>query len=204
MGAMSNDHGRNLGVLTSGGDAPGMNAAVRAVVRTALARGIDVFAIHEGLQGLVEGGDKIRRMDWDSVGGILHQGGTVIGSARSQEFREREGRRASKAAEMTFVRRSVSCSAYRSMCWRSMAENPSRVFRFGPEWLCELQSMKRSARSGIWACMRRCTSARMSAGTAPQSTVSSTAGPSPSSSPITSALARSRPAIPSDSVLRDA
>jgi len=91
---MTNGQSRNLGVLTSGGDAPGMNAAVRAVVRTALDRGVDVFAIHEGLQGLVEGGNKIRRMDWDSVGGILHQGGTVIGSARSKAFRTREGRRA--------------------------------------------------------------------------------------------------------------
>jgi 6-phosphofructokinase 1 len=82
-----------IGVLTSGGDAPGMNAAVRAVVRTALSRGVDVYAILEGYNGMVAGGEKIRKMSWDSVGGILQQGGTVIGTARSEEFRTREGRR---------------------------------------------------------------------------------------------------------------
>jgi 6-phosphofructokinase 1 len=82
-----------IGVLTSGGDAPGMNAAVRAVVRTALDRGAEVYAIYEGYQGMVEGGDRIRQMTWGSVGGILHQGGTVIGSARCAEFRTWEGRR---------------------------------------------------------------------------------------------------------------
>ncbi len=82
---------KSIGVLTSGGDAPGMNAAVRAVVRTGLARGVEVYAIYEGYQGMVEGGDRIRKMTWDSVGGILQQGGTVIGTARSAAFRTREG-----------------------------------------------------------------------------------------------------------------
>jgi 6-phosphofructokinase 1 len=81
-----------IGVLTSGGDAQGMNSATRAIVRTALDRGLEVFAIYEGYQGLVEGGDRIRKMDWDSVGGILHRGGTIIGTARSEAFRTREGR----------------------------------------------------------------------------------------------------------------
>jgi 6-phosphofructokinase 1 len=89
---MSSEPKKSVGVLTSGGDAPGMNAAVRAVVRTALDRGVDVFAIYEGYQGMVDGGDYIRRMSWDSVGGMLHKGGTIIGSARCQEFRERPGR----------------------------------------------------------------------------------------------------------------
>lgn len=84
---------KSLGVLTSGGDAPGMNAAVRAVVRTALSRGVDVYAIYEGYRGMVAGGGYIRKLSWDSVGGILQQGGTVIGSARCAEFRTREGRR---------------------------------------------------------------------------------------------------------------
>jgi len=70
-----------------------MNAAVRAVVRTALDKGAEIYAIYEGYQGLVEGGERIRKMDWDSVGGILQQGGTIIGTARSEEFRTREGRR---------------------------------------------------------------------------------------------------------------
>jgi 6-phosphofructokinase 1 len=83
---------RRIGVLTSGGDAQGMNAAVRAVVRTALNRDVEVYAIYEGYQGMVEGGACIRKMDWDSVGGILHQGGTVIGTARSAAFRTHEGR----------------------------------------------------------------------------------------------------------------
>ncbi|UCD97796.1 MAG: 6-phosphofructokinase [Chloroflexota bacterium] len=83
----------NIAVLTSGGDAPGMNAAIRAVIRTALTRGIAVYAIHDGYRGMVAGGDNIMMMDWDSVGGILQQGGTVIGTARSDEFRTREGRR---------------------------------------------------------------------------------------------------------------
>jgi 6-phosphofructokinase 1 len=84
---------KTIGVLTSGGDAPGMNAAVRAVVRTALSRGVDVYAIYEGYQGMVDGGSRIRKMSWDAVGGILQQGGTVIGTARCAEFRTREGRR---------------------------------------------------------------------------------------------------------------
>jgi 6-phosphofructokinase 1 len=88
---------RTIAVLTSGGDAPGMNAAVRAVVRTALARGHRVFAIREGYEGAVADGDRIVPMTWSSVGGILHQGGTVIGTARSERFRSREGRL--KAAE---------------------------------------------------------------------------------------------------------
>jgi 6-phosphofructokinase 1 len=70
-----------------------MNAAVRAVVRTALSHGLEVYAIYEGYQGMVAGGDYIRQMTWDAVGGILHLGGTVIGSARCAEFRTREGRR---------------------------------------------------------------------------------------------------------------
>lgn len=65
---------KRIAVFTSGGDAQGMNSAVRSVVRTALDRGLEVYAIYEGYQGLVDGGDRIRKMDWDSVGGIL-QGG---------------------------------------------------------------------------------------------------------------------------------
>ncbi len=85
---------KRIAVLTSGGDAQGMNPAVRAVVRTALEKGAEAYAIFEGYQGLVEGGDHIRPMDWDSVGGILHRGGTIIGTARSEAFRTRDGRRA--------------------------------------------------------------------------------------------------------------
>ena len=68
---------KRIAVLTSGGDAQGMNAAVRAVVRTALDKGAEIYAIYEGYKGLVDGGKRIRKMDWDSVGGILQQGGTI-------------------------------------------------------------------------------------------------------------------------------
>lgn len=89
---MSMQQKKRIGVLTSGGDAPGMNAALRAVVRGALAKGAEVFGIYEGYQGMVEGDDSIKPMDWESVGGILYRGGTIIGTARSLEFRQREGR----------------------------------------------------------------------------------------------------------------
>ncbi len=82
----------SIGVLTSGGDAQGMNAAVRAVVRSALHQGTAVHAVFEGYQGMVDGGDRIRPLSWDDVGSILHRGGTVIGTARCPAFREREGR----------------------------------------------------------------------------------------------------------------
>lgn len=89
---MSNTPVTAIGVLTSGGDAPGMNAALRAVVRTALNRGVAVHAIYEGYQGMVDGGDRIRNMTWDDASGILQRGGTVIGTARCAAFRTREGR----------------------------------------------------------------------------------------------------------------
>lgn len=83
-----------IGVLTSGGDAQGMNAAVRAAVRTALAAGAEPFALLEGWEGAVKGGKYIKKMDWASVSSILGKGGTAIGTARSKEFREFEGRQA--------------------------------------------------------------------------------------------------------------
>ena len=82
----------SIGVMTSGGDAPGMNAAVRAVVKTACKSGIEVFAIYQGYKGMVEGGDMIKKMTSDDVGGILHKGGTALGTARCHRFRERDGR----------------------------------------------------------------------------------------------------------------
>lgn len=83
---------KRIGILTSGGDAQGMNAAVRSVVRTALDKGLEVYAIYEGYEGMVEDGDYIRKMEWDSVGGILQLGGTAIGTARCDSFRTHEGR----------------------------------------------------------------------------------------------------------------
>ncbi len=81
-----------VGVMTSGGDAQGMNAAVRAVARTAMSQGAEVYAIFEGYQGMIDGGDGMRRLEWEDVGSVLHKGGTIIGTFRSKEFRERPGR----------------------------------------------------------------------------------------------------------------
>uniref|UniRef100_A0A6I8S603 ATP-dependent 6-phosphofructokinase n=1 Tax=Xenopus tropicalis TaxID=8364 RepID=A0A6I8S603_XENTR len=84
--------GKAIAVLTSGGDAQGMNAAVRAVVRVGIYTGAKVYFVHEGYQGLVDGGDNIKEATWESVSMMLQLGGTVIGSARCQDFRGREGR----------------------------------------------------------------------------------------------------------------
>jgi 6-phosphofructokinase 1 len=89
---MSGKTSRKIGVLTSGGDAQGMNAAVRAVVRSGLDRGVEVYAIYEGYRGMVDGGEGIRKMSWNSVGGILQLSGTVIGTARCDAFHTRVGR----------------------------------------------------------------------------------------------------------------
>ncbi|KAJ1927826.1 6-phosphofructokinase, alpha subunit [Tieghemiomyces parasiticus] len=86
------DRPRRIGVLTSGGDAPGMNPAVRAVVRVSIARGCVPFAIYDGYQGLVDGGRKIRQMEWKDVHSFLPSGGTNIGTARCMAFKERAGR----------------------------------------------------------------------------------------------------------------
>jgi len=84
--------GKGIAVFTSGGDSQGMNAAVRAVVRFGIYLGCKVYFIKEGYQGMVDGGDNIVEADWSSVSGIIHRGGTIIGSARCMDFKEREGR----------------------------------------------------------------------------------------------------------------
>jgi 6-phosphofructokinase 1 len=82
-----------IGIITSGGDAPGMNAAIRAITRYALDKGVEVVGIHEGWQGVVEGGENFEPFHWRSVGGILQLGGTILGTARSEIFRTLAGRR---------------------------------------------------------------------------------------------------------------
>lgn len=81
---------RTIGVLTSGGDAPGMNAAIRAVVRQAAALNIEVIGISRGYAGLIQG--DFRRLNTGSVAGIIHRGGTILLTARSEEFRTEAGR----------------------------------------------------------------------------------------------------------------
>lgn len=80
-----------IAVLTSGGDAPGMNAALRAVVRSALYRGLDVIGVAHGYHGLMQG--EFKTMDLKSVGDIIHRGGTILRTARSEEFRTYDGRK---------------------------------------------------------------------------------------------------------------
>ena len=87
---MAENQIKRIGVLTSGGDAPGMNAAVRAVVRTAIARGIQCVGIRRGYQGLIN--SDFVNMDADSVNHILSRGGTMLYTARSEEFLSEEGR----------------------------------------------------------------------------------------------------------------
>ncbi len=82
---------KKIGVFTSGGDAPGMNACIRAVVRTAIHHGIEVVGIMEGYQGIVD--KKFKPMNAHSVSNIIQQGGTILKSARCTEFRTKKGRK---------------------------------------------------------------------------------------------------------------
>ncbi len=81
---------KNIAVMTSGGDAPGMNACIRAVVRTGIFHGLNVFGIMRGYQGMIEG--DIFRMQTQSVSNIIQRGGTILKTARSKEFTTAEGR----------------------------------------------------------------------------------------------------------------
>jgi 6-phosphofructokinase 1 len=82
---------RRIAVLTSGGDAPGMNAAIRAVVRTGVEHGWEIYGVEHGYRGLVDG--DMQPMGRRDVGGIIQQGGTILGSARCPEFKTEDGRR---------------------------------------------------------------------------------------------------------------
>lgn len=86
---------KKIGVLTSGGDAPGMNAAVRAVVRAAISKGMEVYGVRRGYNGLING--DIIKMDERSVTDIIHQGGTILYTARCLEFKEQAGVAKAKA-----------------------------------------------------------------------------------------------------------
>ena len=87
---------KRIGVLTSGGDAPGMNAAVRSVVRSASSLGIECLGIRRGYNGLISG--DIEKLGPESVSRIINRGGTVLYTARSEEFRTEQGRK--KASEV--------------------------------------------------------------------------------------------------------
>lgn len=81
---------KRVAVLTSGGDAPGMNAAIRSVIRCGVAKGWDMYGVRQGYAGLISG--IIQQMGTRDVGGILQKGGTILGSARCEEFKTKEGR----------------------------------------------------------------------------------------------------------------
>jgi len=82
---------KRIGVLTSGGDSPGMNAAIRAIVRTAIYNKIETFGIRRGYQGMIDG--DIFQMQTTDVSNIIQRGGTILKTARSEEFQKKEGRK---------------------------------------------------------------------------------------------------------------
>ena len=82
---------KKIGILTSGGDSPGMNCAIRAVTRTALGNGLEVFGALKGYQGLID--NQFVELDRSSVGNILQTGGTILQTSRSEDFRTKEGRK---------------------------------------------------------------------------------------------------------------
>ena len=98
---------KRIAVFTSGGDAPGMNAAIRAVVRTATYHDLHVFGVERGYQGMIDG--KIRRLETSDVGNIIQRGGTILRTARSKEFMTPEGRK--KAYETLLANDIDACVA---------------------------------------------------------------------------------------------
>lgn len=97
---MKNPNINRIAVFTSGGDAPGMNAAVRAVVRTAVYYDLHVYGIYQGYQGMIEG--QIKRLEKKDVGNIIHRGGTFLKTARSMDFMTAEGRKKAYESLMDF------------------------------------------------------------------------------------------------------
>ncbi|XP_015282815.1 PREDICTED: ATP-dependent 6-phosphofructokinase, platelet type isoform X2 [Gekko japonicus] len=128
--------GKAIGVLTSGGDAQGMNAAVRAVVRMGIYVEAKVYFIYEGYQGMVDGGDNIAEVSWESVSSILQVGGTVIGSARCKPFRTREGR---VRAACNLVKRGIS-----NLCVIGGDGSLTGANQFREEWSGLLEELARS------------------------------------------------------------
>ena len=82
---------KHIALFTSGGDAPGMNAAIRAVVRTAISKGLQVSGIKHGYEGMIN--DEFVKMNLDSVSNIIQTGGTILKTSRSERFKTLEGRK---------------------------------------------------------------------------------------------------------------
>ena len=91
---------KRIAVFTSGGDAPGMNAAIRAVVRTAAYHDLHVFGVNRGYEGMIDG--DLHRLDIRDVGNIIYRGGTILKTARSKRFMTPEGRRNAYEALQAF------------------------------------------------------------------------------------------------------
>ena len=130
---------KRIAVMTSGGDSPGMSGAVRAVVRQTIASGCDAFAVYEGYEGLVQGGDMIKQMYWEDVRGWLSEGGTLIGTARCMSFKEREGRlQAAKNMISKGIDALIVCGGDGSLTGadRFRAEWPSLVAELVQKKLC--------------------------------------------------------------------
>ena len=111
---------RRIGVLTSGGDAPGMNAAIRAIVRTAIAAGLEALGVRDGFEGLMAG--RFVQLGARDVGGIIQSAGTMLCSARAPEFMTDAGQqRALDAMTGRGLDALVVIGGNGSACWRARA-----------------------------------------------------------------------------------
>lgn len=136
---------KRIAVMTSGGDSPGMSGAVRAVVRQTIASGCDAYAVYEGYEGLVQGGDMIKHMYWEDVRGWLSEGGTLIGTARCMAFKEREGRlKAAKNMINKGIDALIVCGGDGSLTGadRFRAEWPSLVEELVQKNMCTADEVK--------------------------------------------------------------
>lgn len=129
---------KKIAVMTSGGDSPGMCAAVRAVVRTGIYFGCEMYGCYEGYTGLVTGGDKLRPLGWEDVRGWLSEGGTLIGTARCMEFKERAGR---LSAAQNMVLRGIDALV---VCGGDGSLTGADIFR--SEWPSLLEELERAGR----------------------------------------------------------
>ena len=118
---------KRIGVLTSGGDAPGMNAAVRAVVRTAICKGVECVGIRRGWNGLIN--SDFFPMNAGSVSHIIDKGGTILYTARSEEFREPSGRAKARTTRPSQSRPNRHRKAHRQVCGQRLSSGTSRAHR---------------------------------------------------------------------------
>ncbi|AMD20318.1 HDL426Wp [Eremothecium sinecaudum] len=141
---------KKIAVMTSGGDSPGMNVAVRAVVRAGIYYGCDVYTVYEGYEGLLRGGDMLHKMGWADVRGWLSEGGTLIGTARCLAFKERVGM---KKAAANLIEKGIDAlivcggdgsltgaDLFRSL-WPGLVEELVSEGRFTPAQVAQYRSL---------------------------------------------------------------